>query len=318
MKVALSVVLAVVAAFTHAPARACSIGCVPYIFPAKGTVPANLPGLSFGAMGSGFLNATLALTETLPDGTTSDVPLEVDANRSFATLLRPLVVGASYHAHFVTTGASLCSVEQHPGVAFVAEPEAVWPPTTLGVVTLDPPQYGTRTVQDYTPACNASGEAVARTARLVLDAAARPWAEVLLVGWQAGASGFWVTSNAFEPRPTTATEIEVYRSCADDALPGGLTAGTHTLTVTAQIVGRTETASTSQDFDIACAVEPPEGDEATSEPEANAENAELEGVEPMAHEPADAGCGGAPAGSALLALVIACRRRARVVRTTGL
>lgn len=263
------------------PARACSYTCAAYIFPAKGTVPANLPGLSFGVTGNGYTDAPVALTETLPDGTSSEVPLEIDTHGTFAKLLRPLVVGASYHANFVEPAPSQCYVEHFPGVTFVAGPEAAWPPVTLGVIEVDPQALGERSVYDASPACTASGAAVARKARLVLDPVAEPWAEVMFVSWQTETLERFMTSEANQPSPSTAaSDIEVYRSCADDALPDGLAAGQHTLTVTARLAGRDETTAASQDFDIACP-----GD--------------------------DAGCGGAPAGSALFTLLVALMRRAR-------
>ncbi|HRE90984.1 MAG TPA: hypothetical protein PK095_17815, partial [Myxococcota bacterium] len=187
----LAVVLGLRIGVSGGEARACSVPCQTWILPAGGTVPANLPVVRWRTpMGD---EGTLVVTEVLPDGTASEVPMDVEAQasdygwrqRSFG---RPLIVGATYIVS-VESWCSEPSKRRTDSVHLVAGPEAPLP-TKLGRVTVSGAFRAMCEVLTSSGSCWSTADVSARRVHLELSDEAEPWREALDLSWRTRDGGW--------------------------------------------------------------------------------------------------------------------------------
>lgn len=240
-------------------ARACSVPCETWFLPAGGVVPANLVAVRWRTMQGD--KGTLLVTEVLPDGRASEVPMTVE-QRDYrwweGRFSRPLVVGATY----VVSVESWCYDPSKPhtdAVHLVAGPEAPLP-TKLGRVTVSGAFRAMCEVQTNNGACWSTADVSARQVTLELSDEAEPWREALDFQWGTTGDG-WIAGlphlaeNGHEFDPETGYDrfsFTAYALCGspESGQYAGNPEGTHEVVASATLPG-TEVELETRPVDVA-------------------------------------------------------------------
>lgn len=235
------------------PAQACSPPCGATVLPAAGEVPANLPGILFSYLGPAVsvpYDEAIIVTEVLPDGAESAVPLAVEPADPWwlARFGRPLVPGATYRVAVASACVSDHSWSETSFRAVAAAPL----PGALGTVRVASSHSYSREVWTTSGSCSARADIVARALTLELDPAAIPWVHALDVRWlrEDGifASALSATDAAQDPEELWRewSNPTLYHVCDadDDGVDPGMPEGTTLVHAVGRVPGGASSLST--------------------------------------------------------------------------